>query len=107
LTQRTQKPTRRPSQKTSNPKSASKEKPTKSAKPLKSLLRQKDTPEKAITVDSSSPPPSEPEVVFLYYIVIWKARVGEVDIASTSTQRIISGEFLRKVDSWINEVKAN
>jgi len=84
-----------------------KKKPTKSVKPLKSLLRQKDTPKKAITVDLSSPPPLEPKVVFLYYIAIWKARVEEVDIASASAQRIVSGEFLRKVNSWINEVKAN
>ena len=35
-------------------------------------------------VDLSLPPPSEPEVVFLYYMAIWKARVGEVDIAFTS-----------------------
>ena len=58
-------------------------------------------------VDLSSPPPLEPKVVFLYYIAIQKARVGEVDIASASTQHIISREFLRKVDSWINKVKAN
>jgi hypothetical protein len=49
----------------------------------------------------------EPKVAFLYYIAIWKACVGEVDIASTSAQHIVSGEFLKKVDSWINEVKAN
>ena len=58
-------------------------------------------------VDLSSPPPLEPEVVFLYYMAIQKARVGEVDIASTSTQYIIGGEFLRKVNSQINKVKAN
>ena len=58
-------------------------------------------------VKLSSPPPSKPKVVFLYYMVIWKACVGEVDIASASAQRIISGEFLRKVNSWINKVKAN
>ena len=50
-------------------------------------------------VDLSSPPPLEPKVVFLYYIAIWKACIGEVDIASTSAQHIISREFLRKVDS--------
>jgi len=58
-------------------------------------------------VDLSSPPPLEPEVVFLYYIAIWKACIEEVDITSASAQCIISGEFLRKVNSWINKVKAN
>ena len=50
-------------------------------------------------VDLSSPPPLEPKVVFLYYIAIQKARVGEVDITSTFTQYIVSREFLRKVNS--------
>ena len=45
-------------------------KPTKLVKPLKPLLRQKDIPKEAITVDLSSPPPLEPKVVFLYYIAI-------------------------------------
>ena|SRR6266568_3836295 len=98
---------RRLSQKSLNPKSTFKKKPTKSVKCLKPLPRQKDTPKEAITVDLSLLPPSEPKVVFLYYMAIWKACVGEVDIASTSAQRIIGGEFLRKIDSWINEVKAN
>ena len=40
-------------------------------------------------------------------MAIWKACIGEVDIASTSAQCIIGGEFLKKVDSQINEVKAN
>ena len=62
----------------------SKRKPTKLVKPLKPLLRQKNIPKEAIMVDLSLPPPSEPEVVFLYYMAIWKARVGEVDIAFTS-----------------------
>jgi len=55
----------------------------------------------------SSPAPLEPKVVFQYYIAIWKAWVGEEDLTSTSAQRIVSGEFLNKIGSWINEVKAN
>src|SRR6266567_3106945 len=98
---------RRLSQKSLNLKLTSKKKPTKLVKHLKPLLRQKDIPKEAIIVDLSLLPPLEPKVVFLYYIVIWKARVGEVDIVSTSTQYIIDGEFLKKVDFWINEVKAN
>ena len=53
-------------------------------KALKALLRQKDIPKKAIIIDLSSPAPSEPEAVFQYYIAIWKARVGEEDLTSTS-----------------------
>jgi len=49
----------------------------------------------------------EPKVVFQYYIAIWKARVGEEDLASTSTQRIVGGELLSKIGSWIDKVKAN
>jgi len=40
-------------------------------------------------------------------MAIWKARVAEADLASTSAQRIVSGELLTKIDCWINEVKAN
>ena len=98
---------RRLSQKSLNLKSTFKKKPTKSVKCLKPLPRQKDIPKEAITVDLSSPPPSEPEVIFLYYMAIQKACVGEVNIASTSAQRIINREFLKKIDSQINEVKAN
>jgi len=55
----------------------------------------------------SSPAPLEPEVVFQYYIAIWKAWVGEEDLASTSTQRIVGRELFSKIGSWINKVKAN
>jgi len=40
-------------------------------------------------------------------MAIWKARVAEADLASTSAQRIIGRELLTKIDYWINEVKAN
>ena len=40
-------------------------------------------------------------------MAIWKARAAEVDLGSTSAQRIISGELLTKIDCWVNEVKAN
>jgi len=40
-------------------------------------------------------------------MAIWKARVAKVDLASTSAQRIVSGELLTKIDYWINKVKAN
>ena len=40
-------------------------------------------------------------------MAIWKARVGEEDLASTSAQRIVGGELLSKIGSWINEVKTN
>ena len=50
-------------------------------------------------VDLNSPPPSKPKVVFLYYMAIWKARVGKVNIISTFVQYIVNREFLRKIDS--------
>ena len=50
-------------------------------------------------MDLSLLPPLEPKVVFLYYIAIWKACIGEVDIIFTSAQYIISGEFLKKINS--------
>ena len=84
LTRRIKKPTRGLEQKSLNLKLTSKKKPTKLVKPLKPLLKQKDTPKEAITVDLSLLPPSEPKVAFLYYIAIWKACVGEVDITSAS-----------------------
>ena len=40
-------------------------------------------------------------------MAIWKARAAEVDLGSTSAQRIVGGELLTKIDSWVNEVKAN
>jgi len=40
-------------------------------------------------------------------MAIWKAWVGEEDLTSTSTQRIVGGELLSKISSWIDEVKAN
>jgi hypothetical protein len=40
-------------------------------------------------------------------MAIWKARVGEEDLASTSAQRIVGRELLNKIGSWINEVRAN
>jgi len=40
-------------------------------------------------------------------MAIWKARVAEADLASTSAQRIVGGELLTKIDCWINKVKAN
>ena len=55
----------------------------------------------------SSPAPLEPKVVFQYYIAIQKAQVGEEDLTSTSAQRIVGREFLNKISSWINKVKAN
>ena len=58
-------------------------------------------------IDSSSPAPLESKVVFQYYIAIWKARVGEEDLTSTSAQCIVSRELLNKIGSWINKVKAN
>ena len=58
-------------------------------------------------IDLSSPAPSEPEVVFQYYIAIQKAQVGEEDLASTSAQRIVGGELLSKIGSQIDKVKTN
>ena len=55
----------------------------------------------------SSPAPSEPEVVFQYYMAIQKVQVGEEDLTSTSAQCIVSEEFLNKISSQINKVKAN
>jgi hypothetical protein len=40
-------------------------------------------------------------------MVIWKAWVGEEDLTSTSAQRIVGGELLSKIGSWINKVKTN
>jgi len=40
-------------------------------------------------------------------MAIWKAWVGEEDLTSTSIQRIVGREFLNKISSWINKVKAN
>ena len=65
-----------------------KKKPTKLVKPLKPLLKKKDIPKKAITVDLSLLSPLEPKVVFLYYIAIQKAYIEEVDI--------INRKFLKK-----------
>jgi len=56
----------------------------KTLKALKPPLRQKDVPKEALMIYSSSPAPLEPEVVFQYYIAIWKAWVGEEDLTSTS-----------------------
>ena len=110
LTLRTQKPTKRSTQKSPNLKSTSKRKLIKSvkiSKASKTLSRREDVPEKAIAINSSSPTPPEPEVVIQYYTAIWKARVGEEDLASTSAQRIVGGELLNSINSWIDEVKVN
>ena len=63
------------------------------------MLRQKNILKEAIIVDLSLPPPLEPKVVFLYYIAIWKACVGEINITFISAQHIINKEFLRKINS--------
>ena len=35
-------------------------------------------------VNLNSPPPLKPKVVFLYYMAIWKAYIGKVNITSIS-----------------------
>ena len=71
----------------------------KTLKALKAPLKQKNIPKKAITIDLSSPAPSEPEAVFQYYMAIWKAQVREEDLTSAFTQYIVSEEFFNNISS--------
>ena len=66
---RTQKPARRSSQNSSNLKSTSRKKP-KAAKPSRPPPRRKNTPDQVISVDSSLLTPSEPDIVWIYYMAI-------------------------------------
>ena len=98
----TQKPTKCLSQNILNLKLAFRRKPAKPVKvlkPLRPLLRKKDIFKEAIIIDLSLLTLLEPKIVQIYYMAIWRAYIGEVEISLTSTQYIIGREFYNKIAS--------